>query len=120
MRYDIKYDSGSRCVVCKLLGPLHLSDLPQYVSDVSALLDMHNCKRVLQDLTEVDFKLSTFEFLDVPKLIREKDVKREVKRAIVFAKDAEDWRFHETVSVNRAERVRVFTDFNQAKQWLTD
>ena len=64
MKYDLKYDDDTKCIICKMSGELHLSDLPQYGSDLAAILNKHHCKRVLQDLTEVDLELSTLDFFD--------------------------------------------------------
>ena len=118
MDYEFKYDDDTQCIEVKMFGQLHLIDLPQYASDLAALLKKYDCKRVLQDLTEVDLKLAAFEFLDVPKLARGANVMRDAKRAIVCAKDTENWKFYETVAVNRGEYVRVFKDFDKAKEWL--
>ena len=120
MKYDLTYDDDTKCIICKMSGKLHLSDLPQYGSDLASMLKKHPCKRVLQDLTEVDLKLSVVDFFDVPKLARERDIGYDVKRAIIFARDAENWRFYETVTVNRSGNVRVFSDSNKAMEWLME
>jgi len=120
MKYDLKYDDDTKCIICKMSGKLHLADLPQYGFHLASMLKEHHCKRVLQDLTEVNLKLSIVDFLDVPKLAREKNISHDVKRAIIYNKDAENWRFYETVAFNRLENVRVFRDSHKAKEWLME
>jgi predicted nucleotidyltransferase len=40
------------------------------------------------------------------------------KRANIVAKDLDDYIFHENVMVNRGQNEKVFTDIDQAKEWL--
>jgi len=42
------------------------------------------------------------------------------KRANVVAKDLDDYIFHENVMVNRGQNEKVFTDIDQAKEWLME
>ncbi len=119
MPYKIKYDPDIECMMCRMFGELQASELPGFAADMVALLDKHNCARVLNDVREVDLRLSTVDFYKVPSLVQKAGLKPTVKRAIVFAKDAKDYGFFETVSVNRGQFVRVFTDFDKAVTWLT-
>ncbi len=117
------HDADTNSIVCKMSGQLHKSDLPQYCSGLAALLKEYNCTQVLQDFTEVDLKLPIMDLYEVPEFIRktrsEEGLTHCTKRAIVFARDAEDWQFYENVAVNRGELVKTFTDIHEAKHWLT-
>jgi len=42
----------------------------------------------------------------------------EHKLAIVYSEAESDYQFLETVSRNRGLQVRVFTDFEEAENWL--
>ena len=66
MKYEMKYDADTQCIVCKVTGQIYLSDLHQYCSDLIHLIKEHNCSRVLNEFTEVDLKLSFLDFFDVP------------------------------------------------------
>lgn len=101
-----------------MFGGFHASDLPGFASEVVALLDKHSCVRVLSDLREVDLRLSMIDLYNIPKLVTEAGVKQNVKRAVVFGKAAEDYEFLETISVNRGQIFRVFTDFDEAQTWI--
>ena len=118
MPYEIKYDADTECLICHMFEEFHASELPEFASEVVALLDKHSCVRILSDLREVDLRLSTIDLYNIPKLVAEAGVKHNVKRAIVFSKDAEDYKFLETVSDNRGQFVRVFTDFDEAQTWI--
>jgi hypothetical protein len=39
-------------------------------------------------------------------------------RAIVVAKDLDDYAFFELVSKNQGQRVKIFKDIDEAKRWL--
>ncbi len=118
MPYEIKYDADLECMMCRVFGELQASELPGFAADVIALLDKHNCVRVLNDLRKVDLRLSTMAIYNIPELVAGAGLQPNVKRAIVFRKDAEDYEFFETVSINQGQFVRVFTDFDKALTWL--
>ena len=118
MPYKIKYDADTKCMMCRMFGQLHSSDLPGFASESSAFLKQHNCGLILNDLREVDLHLSTIDLYNIPKLVAGAGIKHNTKRAIVFSKDAEDYQFLETVSVNCEQFVRVFTDFDEALTWF--
>ncbi|MFC1652419.1 hypothetical protein ACFL3F_01740 [Planctomycetota bacterium] len=102
-----------------MFGQLQPSDLPSFGSELAVLLEEHDCVRILNDLRDVDLRLSLMDICRIPDLVTESGIKGNTKRAIVFSKDAGDYQFYETVSVNRGQFVRVFTDFDEAETWLT-
>ena len=118
MPYEIKYDMDIECLMCRIFGVFHMTELPEFASEIVALLDKHNCECILSDLREVDLRFSTIDFYSIPKLVTEAGVKHHVKRAVVFSKDAKNYNFFETVSQNRGQFVRVFTDFDKARAWI--
>jgi hypothetical protein len=120
MPYEIKYDAETECLMCHMSGEFHTTELPEFASKVVALLDKHSCVRILSDLREVDLRLSMGDLYYIPKLVTEAGVKHNVKRAIVFSKDAEYYEFLKTVSDNRGQFVRVFTDFDEAQTWIKE
>ena len=44
----------------------------------------------------------------------------EVKRALVFATDAESFAFYETAALNRNQYIRIFRDPDAARRWLAE
>ena len=81
------------------------------------------CFLILGDYREATLKLSTFEIYEVPKIFMNTvtpiDIsEREVKRALVVTEITEDFRFLETVSANRGQPARLFTDVDEARTWL--
>ena len=118
MPHEIKYDADTECLMCRMFGEFHTSELPKFASEVVALLNKHSCARILSDLREADLCLSTLDLYAIPGLVTKAGVKQNVKRAIVFSKDVKDYRLLETVSHNRGQFVRVFTDFDEARTWI--
>ena len=41
-----------------------------------------------------------------------------IRRALVAQDDLENFRFFENVAVNRGQRVKLFTDIDEARRWL--
>jgi hypothetical protein len=65
------------------------------------------------------------EIYEIPKIIVEIFTasglpEYKVKRALVVAKDIEDFSFFETVTMNQAQNARIFQDFDEAKKWLLE
>ena len=75
------------------------------------------------DDSELEDVGSVVDLYDLPTLYEEQGLERGSKGAVVLpaanAKVAEDARFHETVCLNRGWQVKVFTDCQEAIDWLT-
>ena len=41
-------------------------------------------------------------------------------RAVVAAEDLKDYLFYETAAINRGQHLKVFTDIDEAKKWLSE
>jgi hypothetical protein len=95
-----------------------VKDVLAYGQSVIEQALIHQAKQVLVDETELVYALGTFDLYETAKAFAE-SAPYVVKSALVVnpeqAKDAEFW---ETVAVNRGLFVRMFTSFDEAKQWL--
>ncbi len=101
-----------------MFGEVKPSDCPGVVSELAALLNENNCMRLLTDMRDVDLRLSAVHIFGVPDMMSKAGLRSNVRRAMVFAKDARDYRFYEDVSVNRGHFLRVFQDVDTAMEWL--
>ena len=83
----------------------------------------NNTNLFLIDDSELEDAGSVVDLYNLPTLYEEQGLERGSKGAVVLptanAKVAEDARFHETVCLNRGWQVKVFTDRQEAIDWLT-
>ncbi|MCP4896857.1 MAG: hypothetical protein GY906_07765 [bacterium] len=120
MPFTIEYDSERACMMCKLSGTIDIQLITCYIDKVVSLMEQHHCSRVLNDVRGADISLSSVDIVSLPNLMIEKNFNRFAKRALVYDQSSDDIEFFETVSTNRGHKVRVFTDFEQALNWLTE
>ena len=118
MPYEIKYDTNSACVMCKMTGKIDLQIVNDFILEVIPFLEKKRSECVLNDLRGANLNLSTSDIYTIPKLLAQAGLGFTVRRAVVFNTKPDDFAFFETVSVNQAQQVRVFINFNEAIQWL--
>jgi len=82
-------------------------------------LNKNNCKKCLFDYRKGLFKIDVWTAYNRPKLAKEFDIPRDIKIAAVYQEITEDITFNETVFRNQGYRVKAFTDFEKAVDWLT-
>ena len=114
----MRYDEAIECVVCHTFGSLQTSDLLDAGAEAAALLKKHDCRRMLNDMREVEQHLSVVDIYNIPKMSGEFGFPPQTKRAIVFKKDAKDYHFYENVAVNRGHLVKIFKEIDEAIAWL--
>jgi hypothetical protein len=71
-------------------------------AEIIKQLSAHNCLRLLNDMRQASLRLSTVDLYELPAWIEEAGVNRACKRALVVARDFNDYKFYETVSRNQA------------------
>ncbi|NOT05352.1 MAG: hypothetical protein HOP27_12205 [Anaerolineales bacterium] len=124
MPHTIIHNSEADVIEIKIQGDLTLSVVKEIVSEAIHVAKEQNCFLILNDMSEATIKLSTFEIYDVPKIMSDMVASSglnmyKLKRAFVAAKDLKDYKFFETVTVNRAQRAKFFFDIDEARKWLS-
>ncbi|ACD90596.1 MAG: hypothetical protein HGA57_06270 [Chlorobium limicola] len=98
----------------------NLEDVEKYAQGVIDATLQHGTTLVLCDETALDYRLGTVDTYAVGKFLASR-VPRVFKIAIVcnptFNADA---RFYENVVVNRGLNLRMFSDIEKARSWLTE
>jgi hypothetical protein len=118
MPFNVSYDSESDCLIASIEGEIDFELLEELAAEVVRLSTAHNCRRILNDLSKAVMKLSTLNIYDIPKLLKDAGLRQDCLRAIVVAKDFDDYAFFMTVSKNRGQLVELFRDIDEAKRWL--
>ena len=120
MEYTAQHDEDSGLCTVVVTGTLQRPHdsvkLQQCARDFGG---EHNCSRFLFDLTRAQIVGSTTDAFQAGTVPADTDRRQRVQTiALVYAGDASDHKFVETVAVNRGYNVRVFNDFNEAREWL--
>ena len=125
MSHTITYNSELHIVESKLQGDMTVGEVEEIISKIARIAKEKDCRFIFTDFREVSRKLSIFQMYELPD--RTKSIFASFginvllyKRANVIAKDLDDYVFHENVMVNRGQNEKVFTDTDQAKEWLME
>jgi len=127
MAYKVAYNPDEDCVHGSIEGDVDLVMVRRYAKEIMKQLSAHNCLRFLNDVRKASVKLSTVDIYDLPAWIEEAGMNRSCKRALLVARDFNDYEFFETVSRNHGHLVKVFADSNntgifhdiaKAREWL--
>ena len=125
MLHKVTYDENAKIITIKYWGNITLPELQRGSKDAAQKIIEHKCNHILVDSREIDFQLSTLEIYDLPEtfssILSEFGLElRKIKRALLVDKLEDDYRFVETVAVNRGYRVKLFEDVNEARKWLSN
>ena len=119
MAFEVHYDSESDIVCASASGDMDAKQIEIFAVEVRRVSTEHKCRRLLNDLRQITSKLSVADIYEIPDMLLKKGAPR-IKRAMVVSGDLEQFRFFETVSQNRGQRVKIFRDIEEAKQWLLE
>ncbi|MBK7972721.1 MAG: hypothetical protein IPK07_05370 [Deltaproteobacteria bacterium] len=125
MPYSIAIDIESRTLTIRGEGVLRRADFDRLTAEAAPMLAAHGLRRVLSDYRAATLAVSIGELHQVVRAIadaiRAQGIPHtEVKRALVFATDAESFAFYETAALNRNQYIRIFRDPDAARRWLAE
>jgi hypothetical protein len=125
MPHTVFYNSDLHLIESKLQGDMTLGEAEEIVTEIAKTAKEKDCRLIFMDFRNVSQKLSMVEMYRLPD--RTKNIFTSFglnvslyKRANVVAKDLDDYIFHENIMVNRGHNEKVFTDIDQAKEWLME
>jgi hypothetical protein len=114
MACKVTYNPNEDCVHARIKGAVDLATAHRYAREIIQQLRAHNCLRLRNDMRQASVKLSTIDLYDLPAWIEERaeeaGVSRSVRRALLVARDFNDYEFFETVSRNHGHLLEVFAD----------
>ena len=129
MPHIIVYNSTTGFVEATVEGVINFDEVKEIFSKGVQTLVAHESFLYLADYREAVLDLSIAELYELPQLLSVMVAPlginvRRFKRAVVIAKDLQetrldDYRFYETVTVNRGQNSKLFEDIDQARHWLT-
>jgi predicted metal-dependent peptidase len=121
MEWTISHIVESGITLVETSGELTPQHLNQMIVEARKEQEIYNSKLVLVDHRKAGVAMMRCtDAYDRPKEMEKLGAPRNMRTALVCAeKDMEKFRFMESVSVNRGYQLRIFTDIELAKKWLT-
>jgi hypothetical protein len=115
---DIRKESGYLHVI--LRGRRTPETIKAMAEAIYAACTEHECFKVLADTRELIGRLSVVDQYYIPSQIPNDPAARRIRLAAIdLEKDRKIWTFFETVFRNAGYKVKIFTDPDEAINWLT-
>ena len=97
-----------------------LREVQKYGAELIGICKEHRIRKVLTDERELEYtigiidtyQLAQYYSNEIPKLVR--------VAVVTSSESLDDAQFWETASVNKGLNVRVFTVYEEAKQWIEE
>lgn len=118
--FNVRYDEKLNCLCGQAKGHVDRKSVDEYLEKITQAASKYNCKFFLNDMREAEIDLSVIEMYELPGFLDAAGIDRSWKRSIIASKQLDDYRFWETISVNRGYHVKVHTDQNEAINWLVN
>lgn len=125
MEIQVTYLENEKIIVSRLTEYFNWSVVEQMVPMLSKLIKEKECQHILLDFATANMKLSTVNIYMTPDKLANEFLKydvdiRSLRRAMVVAKDEDDYRFLSNVTVNKSQLLRIFHDEESAIAWLQE
>ncbi|MDA0745358.1 MAG: STAS/SEC14 domain-containing protein [bacterium] len=118
MSFRIEVDEVFQVVRVEASGDLNPDVGLQIAGEATAVAEPHGIKRFLYDFREMVPRSIAAEVYQLPSRMGEAGMDRSQKIAVVYTGDEERFRYFETVVRNAGFEVFLFTDIDDAMQWL--
>jgi hypothetical protein len=119
MNYNLTYDDQLNIIKGHFDGVITQESLQAAFIVFMNFMQEKKCNRILNDIRDAIFDLSTLDLYYLPKYLSKIEYPHLSKRAIVVNAIDDSLRFWETVLVNSSWSVKIFTDPEEAIEWLT-
>lgn len=121
MPFQVKHDATQGLIKAAMTGDLDRPLVAEFFTEVLRVATETGCGRVLSDLREARIVATTADIYWMAQALAKKKVQALHRRAIVVARDQDDYAFWETVCSNLGHRnVRVFEDYDAARRWVLE
>lgn len=101
-------------------GGINLSSLQHAAMEEKKIAKENNCNHYLIDITNAIIKHSVIDTIDFVDGLDKMGFSRSDIVAFVISRGKEDFRFSETVKLNRGwTRIGFFSNTSEAEEWLT-
>ena len=120
MDFEIKYSEEKKMILGRMSGDIDMAVVKKMAVELERIVEARDCLKFLNDCRESVVPESIIDLFEIPKLVGEAGLNGNCKCAIVVKEVRDQWEFLETISTNRGQQIRIFTDFDEAHAWLDD
>ena len=121
MAWKVEIDTDTGFIHTVYSGIVTKEDIIASMTETLKMLEGKGPQKIFTEWLDATSKLSTMEIFDIPGEWEAAGAYRGSVLAVVVPKDAQslkDAKFYENTCCNRGWRVRVFTQRNDAIEWL--
>ena len=121
MAWQVQYLPDQEIILVENSGDLTHQDFKDQSRDVAVLSEATQVFRILSDNTEMHTRIGTADIYEFPKIYREAGLSARSKIAVLISAEdtrIDDFKFYETVCLNRGYQSRIFFDDELALGWL--
>ncbi len=123
MSWTIEFDELQQLLRVTSNSVLGVDQIRQLTVEVINAVNTNSISRVLLDYRGMTPEIETVDIYRLPRLYDGQQLQRAVRAAMVVSHHSEklaDFAFYEDVVQNAGFQIRVFTDYESARQWLHD
>ena len=124
MPYEVEIWNEEKIIFVKNEGLYTAEDAIEQISALLKLASEHSIYNILVDDTNMVTRLSLSDIKHLPDMYRVLRVPVHARLALIFSEKkttrAADLGVYEKIASSQGYTVRLFTDFDQAKNWLKE
>jgi len=118
MRYTFEYNTKEKFLEVHATGTMDDKAFPEVARMFWGKLSENDCWKSLIDYRSFSFTKSTFQIYMRPQIVIDIGGTNRVKMAVLVESIDDVYRFLETVYYNRGVQIKMFTNSEEAIQWL--
>jgi len=128
MTYSLSYCAEENYVLAIYEGPEDFSSLKISIIAILHELVTNNCSKVISDYSKSTITVSVLEMVSLENFVNEQAssfgliapfiIRAQIRKDI--DSNIKNYDFFENYSVNRAQKIKTFTIFKEAENWLRD
>lgn len=118
MPFKIEYIKEQDYILATFTGQITMAQVREYIEDLLPIIEETGCGRLLSDSTEAQLLFSSGDIMQFPKLAEESPLTANLKRAVLKAPGRSGYEMYETLSKIMGQQLQVFTDRQEALDWL--
>ncbi len=119
MGITVHYDEEHDCLVGTLKGIMTQAAIQAYSEEVVNMAPSYTSRRLLTDMREAELDMGKGEIYFLPGVLNDVGLNQSWQRAIVMSIQHKDYEFYERVCQSQGFTVKIFSDLEQAFNWLT-
>ncbi|MFA5322995.1 MAG: hypothetical protein WC373_10015 [Smithella sp.] len=121
MAWKVELDAEHGCIHTVYSGIVTKNDIVSSMTETLRMISGKGPQKFLSEWIDATSKLSTIDIFNIPGEWESSEANQGSVLALVVQKNAKsqkDAQFYENACVNRGWRVRIFTQRNDAIEWL--